>query len=234
MSNHQVIVCCWLHGHETELFMTKRQEQRLEKQIPELKAVCPICRDEENGNQPIFIKSGMSLFSDHKVYRCRHGHATTISAFTNGMLHVRFGPDSEDFINIEGTIEELENLVDKKEISCHHVKENGRRCDCKLKAVDDASISYPGAAGIKTKVRVGDLWDRHGLEPVRNGAYDNKGNYSESKTQSANMERLKNMRRKRLMKQDKHPGKRINKATKKQYGHRSKSEVNPDKLKGPE
>ncbi|MCV0439760.1 MAG: hypothetical protein K5880_14125 [Hydrogenophaga sp.] len=212
--------------------MTKRQEEKLVKQIPTLKAVCPTCREEGNGNRHVFIKEGETLFGDFKVFKCRHGHVTTVSAFANGMLHTKFGPDDENFVNIEGRIEELEELIDKKEISCHHVRDNGRPCDCKLKAVDSATISYPSAAGIKTKTRLGDLWDKAGAEPVRSGTYDGKGNYSESRSQRANNERLKRMRERNLP-EERHPGKRIDKATKKDYGRRSKSEVNPERLNGP-
>lgn len=232
MANHRVVVCCWLHGHETELFMTRKQEDKLAKQIPTLKAVCPVCREEENGNQSVFIKEGETPFGTSKAYRCRHGHVTTVSAFANGMLHTKHGPDDGDFVNIEGTIEELEELIDKKDISCHHVKASGRQCDCKLKAVDSTSITYPCAAGIKTKTRLGDIWDKAGAEPVRNGQYDGKGNYSESRTEKANLERLKRMRERNVAK-DRLPGKRIDKPTKTDYGHRSKSDVKPERLNGP-
>ena len=232
MANLRVVVCCWKHGHETELYMTKRQEEKLNKQIPQLKAVCPVCREEGHGNQPIFIKEGETLFMTPKSYKCRHGHVTRISAFANGMLHVAFGNGDEDYVNIEGTIEEIEELLDTKDISCHHVRDYGRRCDCKLKAVDDAVISYPGSAGIKTTTRLGDLWDKAGAEPVRSGNYDDQGNYHGTRTEEANRERLRRMQKRNLPK-DRHPGKRIDKATKKDYGRRSKSEVNPERLNGP-
>jgi thymidine kinase len=41
MANHKVVVCCWEHGHRTELFMTVKQEDKLVKKIGKLKAVCP-------------------------------------------------------------------------------------------------------------------------------------------------------------------------------------------------
>ena len=230
MVKHRVVVCCWAHGHETEIFMTRKQEDKLDKQIPALKAVCPACRLGGYVNMPIFIKEGETLFGDHKSYVCRHHHVTTVSAFANDMLHVKYGNGPEDFVNIEGTTEELEELVDEKQISCHHVRDNGRECGCKLKAVDDATVSRPEAAGIKTKTRLGDFWDKARAEPVRNGQYDGKGNYQESHTEVANRERLKRMRE-RNIKEDRMPGKRIDKPTKKTYGRRSKSEVKPDRLR---
>jgi len=229
MAQHKVVVCCWNKGHMTDLAMTLRQEQGLDKKIANLKAVCPTCRNDEEGNQAIFIYEGETTFTP-KTYKCRHGHVTCVRAFTNGMLNVTFGYSRESFFNIEGLIEELEELVDKKDISCHHVKENGRRCDCKLKPIDNFTLEYPGGAGIKTKTRVGDLWDKAGAEPVRSGNYDKDGYYHGTKSETANRERLKRMR-KRNMSEEKHPGKRITKATKRSYDRRSKNEVNPERLK---
>lgn len=195
MAQHKVVVCCWSHGHETELSMTRLQEEKLAKQIPKLKAVCPTCRESDNGNQAIFIKHGDTVFGSHKTFVCRHGHTSLVSPFSSGMLHIRFGPGEDDFTNIKGTIEELEELIDNKDITCYHTKVNNQACGCKLKAVDSSSLSYPETVGIKTKTRLGDLWDRAGAEPVRNGSYDADGNWSTSRTEKANLERLKNMRK---------------------------------------
>jgi hypothetical protein len=233
MAKHEVIICCWHKGHNNIVSCTKKQEEKLAKQIPLLKAVCPTCRDNNEGNQSIFIKEGTTIFSAGKLYTCRHGHITTVSAFNNGMLHVRFGNGPEDFVNIEGHIEEIAELLDKKDISCHYVKKNNRVCDCKLKPVDDFVLSYPGGSNIKTKQRLGDLWDKAGVEPVRGGVYDKTGEYKETRSERANRERLNRMR-KRNISEDRHPGKRINKATKKDYGRRSKNEIKPEKLKGPQ
>jgi hypothetical protein len=224
MAKHTVIVCCWEHGHETELVMTRRQEERLAEQLKKLKAVCPVCRNAENGNQPIFIKEGETLFNPSKIYRCRHGHITTIGAFQNGHLHVRYGNGPEEFVNIECTLEELPDLVDTKDVSCHHIGDADKECDCKLKEVDDFELSVPRAAGIKTITRVGDLWDKAGIEPVRDGKYDGDGNYRATRTEKANRHRLA-AKRKRLMDEDKHPGKRMTKTSKKKYTRRRKSDL---------
>ena len=224
MAQHNVTVCCWNCSHQEVMGMTLRQEQSLEKKVDTLKAVCPKCRDDGKGNMPIFIKYGDTVMSPNKVYKCRHGHSTAIGAFANGYLNVTFGPNHENFFNIEGTPEDLEELIDTKEISCHHVRENNKMCDCKLKEVDDYSISIPIAGNIKTKTRIGDIWDKQGVEPVRNGSYDKNGNYNATKSEAANRERLKTMR-KRNMSEDKHPGKRITKSTKANYGRKSKNEI---------
>lgn len=232
MAKAVVTICCWRKGHMNELFLDRRQEEALVRKIPKLKAICPSCRQE--GNFSIFIHQGQTVFLSPKIYQCRHGHVTSISALSSGMLHVRFGNNAEDFVNIEGTIEELEEILNTKDISCHHLKENGRVCDCKLKPIDDYQLTYPSPTSIRTKTRVGDLWDRAGIEPVRTGSYDNDGNYRESKTEKAHKARLQKMRRKRNIQQGRHPGRRVDRATEKEYGRRSKQEIRPERLRGPQ
>ena len=231
MALHRVVVCCWLHGHQTELAMTKRQEEKLTSKIDKLKAVCPTCRDEELGNQPIFILDGETLFNPGKVYRCHRGHISRIGAFSNGVLNVTFSSDRKDFVNIEGTIEELKELIDKKEISCHRVKENGRRCDCKLKPMDDFRLSYPVVPGIKTRTRLGDLWDKAGVEPVRSGGYGKDGEYHGTRSEEANLERVRRLRQKRQIEESRKPGTTINQPTTTKYDKRPKG--NADRLNGP-
>lgn len=231
MTQSRVVVCCWLNGHQTEMTMSLRQEEALVQKIKKLKAVCPECRNAGFGNQPIFIQDGRTVFNPSKVYRCEHGHVTTIGAFNNGMLHLNFGFNTEDFVNIEGTIEELPELIDSKDISCHHVID-GKQCDSKLCPIDNFALTYPSTAGIKTKTRVGDLWDRAGIEPVRPGNYDADGHYQQTRTEIANRERLSRMRN-RNTPMERQPGRRIDRPTKTTYDRRSKNEVNPERLKGP-
>ena len=232
MTQSRVVVCCWLHGHQTEMIMTLRQEESLVQKIKKLKAVCPACRDAGEGNQAIFIQEGRTLCNPSKVYRCEHGHATTIGAFNNGMLHLSFGSGSEDFVNVEGTIEELPELIDSKDVSCHHVV-NGQSCDGKLSAVDNFVLSLPIAANIKTKTRIGDLWDRAGVQPVRPGTYDKDGHYQQTRTEVANRDRLKRLRTTRNTPVERQPGRRIDRPTSRTYDRRSKNEVNPERLTGP-
>ncbi len=233
MSLHKVVLCCWKHGHKTEMAMTLKQEEILTRKLDTLKAVCPECRNAGLGNQPIFITEGRTVVNVSKVYRCTQGHISAVTPFTHGMLNVSFGPARESFVNIEGTIEELSELIDTRDISCHHVKDDGQQCDCKLEAIDDAILAYPTSSNFKTKTRVGDLWDSAGIEPVRPGHYDKQGFYQENKTERVNRERLKRMRDRNIP-VDRHPGKRIDQPTDTNYKRRSKKEVNPERLRGPQ
>ena len=232
MSNRRVVVCCWQYGHETELLLTLRQEQGLAKKIKKLQAVCPECRNANLGNQPIFIKIGETLFNAPKVYRCDKGHISTIAAFTNARLSIQFGHGEEDFVNVTGALEELPELLDTKDISCHHVIGFHQCCDSQLEAVDDFVLTYPESAGIKTKTRVGDIWDRTGVSPVRSGHYDQDGHYKTTTSERANRERLKRIRERNIP-LDRHPGTRIDQPTDTTYDRRSKNDINPERLTGP-
>ncbi len=218
MSKSIVRVMCWKHSHSTELSMNLRQEQKLSADIPKMKKVCPDCKP---ANEMITIVRGATIFSPFKAYRCKHGHLTLIGLL-DSMVHIVFGPN--DFVNVAGTLSDLPKLIDDHDIACNHVIDESP-CDCSLVPVDDFELSYPSSASIKTKTRIGDLWDRHGIEPVRTGTYNDNG-YSESKTQKANTARLNALRAKtRNIPVDKHPGKPIKKATKNHYGYRDRSSL---------
>lgn len=213
-----ITVRCWDHGHETQDLLTQKQAEKLPLNVLDKKVVCPNCK----GSLAIINCPG--TFGDRKLIQCTRGHLTLVSAFTNSMLHFQFGNDGESFVNVEGTPEEFDKLIDSQEIMCYHKVGEGT-CDSPLKALDDKPVQMPRAAGIKTKVRVGDLWDKHRVEPVRTGSYDADGNYSESKSYAANRQRLQRMRRQRNIAEDKHPGKRINKPTDQIHERRSKGDI---------
>lgn len=225
MAKSIVRIMCWRRSHVTELLMNKAQEQRLEADIPKMKKVCPGCKPD---NCAITIVNGTTIFAPSKAYRCEHGHLNLVAPLGDG-LNVCFGPGNGDFANISGSLEELSNLIDDGKVVCHHVVD-GQSCGCRLTAIDDYILTYPSLPVFKIKMRVGDLWDRHGVEPVRNGSYDGNGKYNESRSQKANKNRLSRMPRQRNTSQDRQPGMAINRATKNDYGHRNKSSVNPDKL----
>lgn len=218
MAKVLVTVRCWNHGHETKELLTLRQAEKLQANILDHKVVCPVCKSE------LAIIECPGHLDNQKLIQCSSGHLTLVSAFANNMLHFSFGNDSESFVNVEGTPEEFDNMLDSKEVICYHRVGEGT-CDCQLKALDDKPVEKPRATGIKTKVRVGDLWDKNHVEPVRNGSYDTDGNYNESKTDAANRRRLQNMRRKRLIDEEKHPGRRINKPTNQIHERRSKGDI---------
>jgi hypothetical protein len=225
MAKSLVRIMCWGNSHVTDLPMTVLQARKLEADIPKLKKVCPNCKPD---NKPIVVTRGPTILFEAKAYSCEKGHLSLLAPLGD-MVHVKFGPSSDDFINVKAPLEELPNLLAERDIACNHVVD-GQLCDCKLVPLDDFKLEKPSAPGIKTRMLVGDLWDRHGIEPVRTGGYDSDGTYRESRSQKANENRLERMRRDRNTPAARQPGTRIKKATKTDYGHRNKSSVNPDKL----
>lgn len=225
-----VRVICWGKGHVTELVQTRKQMDKMMRQIEVMQAVCPQCRNAGHGNQAIVAIEGPSIWEPGKVFQCTEGHVTIISAFSNGYLHTKHGLGL--YVNVQAEINELEELVDTKEIFCNHSVGENKTCGCALKAVDDKVLSSPVAPGIKTKTRIGDLWDRAGLEPVRSGSYDENGEYHGTRTEAGNRARLKRIKKQRLVNEGPETIAR-NRVTDTDYGHRDKGSVNPERLQGP-
>lgn len=185
--------------------LARTQEEKLARDLIKMKKVCPLCKPDNN---PLSIVDGQTVFSPLKSYKCINGHLSLIGLLPN-FFHIKYGPNNLDFINIEGQPNELETLIDTKEISCHN-------CEEKLIPIDNAVLSIPNIANIKTKTRVGDLWDRQGIEPVRQGSYNKDGEYNPTRTESINKERLRQIRKNRNIPLDKLPNIiSINKPTKK-------------------
>lgn len=214
MSKHEVVVCCWLNGHITKENMTKPQEDKLCKNIILGKVVCPACR----GN--LFIIQGYTVFNtSRKLLSCIDKHITIVSAFSNNMLCFKFGSSDESFINTNGSPVELNILLDTGEILCYHDVE-GKMCNKHLSPIDDILLELPRSPGFRTKTRVGDLWDKAGIEPVRTGNYDSDGNYHDSKSNAASKERLRSIRKTRNVPLEKSPGTPMTKPTDTIYNHR--------------
>jgi len=231
MAKHIVKVVCWDKGHVTEMVQTRTQMDKMMRQIDKMQAVCPHCRNAGDGNKAIVAIEGPSVFDPGKIFQCTQGHVTIISAFSHGYLHTKHGPGL--YVNIEAEIQELQELVDTKELFCNHSVGEKTVCKHELKPIDDKILSKPVAPGIKTKTRVGDLWDRAGLEPVRYGSYDEHGDYHATRTEAGNRARLRRLKKTRLVNNGPDVVSR-NRATDTDYGHRDKGQVSPERLQGPE
>lgn len=223
MAKSLVRIICWGHSHVTDLMMTGLQAKKLEADIPRMKKVCPACKP---ANESIVVTQGPTILLPSKAYSCEHGHLSLVAPLGE-MIHIKFGQDL--YVNVQVPLEELSNAIDAKDIACNHIVD-GKPCDCKLTPMDDFKLERPHIHGIKTRLLIGDLWDRHGIEPVRAGSYDGKGGYNESRSQQANKNRLENMRRTRNTPTTRQPGQRLKKPTKTDYGHRDKSSLRPDRL----
>lgn len=196
-------IICWKRGHENVFSYSAKKEEKVTRQLENMKAVCPNCRDEHGENESAFIADGKTVFFPGKIFQCSKGHVNSVSVFESGKLTVKFGNDYYDFVNTEFLLDNLEEDIDNGHLSCYHGGED--KCGCSLVAVDDYQLIIPGKHSLKTRTRLGDVWDKEGLEPVRSGGYTGKNNtYVDSKTEIANKHRLKKMQ-KRVIPRDKGP-----------------------------
>lgn len=225
---YPVRIICWEHSHANEILFTKKQAEQLPQKIEMGQAVCPDCRNEGHGNKSLHIIDSPTRICGGtiKPYCCSHGHLTAISAFANDSFHVQYGPGPEDFENVPGKLEELQNFIDSGRISCQHTID-GSPCGGQLKPIDETDLTTPQGFNFRTKTRIGDLWDKAGLEPVRSASYDQDGNVSESRTDVANKERLKRMQaRNRNIAKERLPAhKVINHITDKRYRRRDRNSI---------
>jgi len=167
------------------------------------KRVCPHCKPENVRLSP--FEPEENNITNEKRYACKHGHVTSFSPFTNGMINVTWG---EDYENIEGMPQDVPRWIEDGIIRCRHsvVNKAGRRrkCSCKLKPVDDAVLDYPNSVGIKTRTRVGDIWDKHDcveakdshVETFREGGRED-ARFVETEFGKRNKRRLNDIRKKR-------------------------------------
>jgi len=126
------------------------------------KRVCTQCKPDNVRLAPYTPEESPGCIND-KRYACRHGHITNVTPFTNGHISISWGDENE---NVSGTPEDVPGWIEDGKEKCRH-KVTGssgrtRKCGCKLISLDDAVLDYANTSSIKTRVRVGDLWDKAG------------------------------------------------------------------------
>lgn len=152
------------NGHEIALDVSR--PTGLLKLCKAGKRVCPSCKPENVRLSP-FQPEENNLTNDKK-YVCKHGHVTTFTPFTNGRINVSWDKEFENMVGVPADVQEW---VEQGILKCRHatIDTAGRRrkCGCKLKPLDDAVLAYPNRIGIKTKTRVGDIWEQNNCaEPI--------------------------------------------------------------------
>jgi len=197
------------------------------KLCDKLKRVCPHCKPLNIKINPI-DEPKISSFDVHKSFACKNGHITNVSLFTNGMIHFKW---DQGYINVEGNKENADDVI--KTFKCKNLH-NDKECNKKIKAVDDTILDYPGFINIKTKVRVGDIWDKAGCPEPKSSGYNNEMEFHESEFDKRNKNRISDMHNGKITVFDDKSGKQkvikrerlnnpigtpINKPTKKSYKH---------------
>jgi len=196
MSSSYYFRCIKNPEHVIVMDLTEKAYRTTCRKFKKGLAVCPNCKPDNVAMEPCDPPETENPFGSHALAACRHGHTTKISAFSNGMLNVKWGEDDGQFDNIEGVPDELERLLDEKVICCYHTierKSGWAPCNCKLKVVK-GSVRTPSVIAIKTRTRVGDIWDKAKVAEPRRGDYDKDGNFRETEFDRRNKKRLRDMR----------------------------------------
>jgi len=148
------------------------------------KMVCGVC-----GNK--FIEHKSASWSADKHFLCENGHIITIAAFKSRMCNFSWGNGQQEFVNVEMSPEALSDKLKAGEVAC---PAGDGSCNKILVALEDCNLQIPQIMGIKTKTRVGDIWDRSGCPEPKAGRYDKNYNFKESTFTKVNKERVKNLR----------------------------------------
>lgn len=211
MTNTRYFRCTTNPNHLIAMDLDEQEYKKLVRKFARGHAVCPHCKPTNSPMAECDPPETESRFGGggHTLVACRHGHTTKVSAFANGMLNVKWGDDDGQFENIQGTPEEIQQIVDTKVISCNHTIERKRgwgRCGCKVKIMA-GQAETPQATFIKTKTRVGDIWDSNGITRPSEGRVDADGNYVPSEHERRHTERLKEIRKGNIRVYDEKTGK---------------------------
>jgi len=198
MSNTRYFKCVVDSSHIIAMDLTEKAYKVYVRKFKHGRAVCPNCKPENHQMVPCDPPETENCFGGgHTLTACRHGHTTKVSAFANGMLHVKWGDDNGQFENIKSIPEEIAELVDTKAISCNHTIERKQRgwgrCGCKLKIVA-GEAEVPQAIFIKTKTRVGDVWDKQGIVRPSEGTVAKDGTYRPGALERRHNERLREIK----------------------------------------
>ena len=197
MSETRYFRCLKDPSHLIAMDLGNAEYKKLVKKFAKGHAVCPHCKPENSPMSPCDPPETTSPFGGgYTLLACRHGHTTSVSAFANGQLHVKWGEDEGQFINIPGSPDEISELAGDKTISCNHTLERKRgwgKCGCKVKVIAGQAES-PQATFIKTKTRVGDVWDKNKIARPSEGRVDAYGNYEPSELEKRHNERVRDIK----------------------------------------
>jgi hypothetical protein len=176
------------NGHliEIETRAIKKMLRKAEKML----IVCQYCKP-ANVSLSYIEESNFS----GKKYVCPENHLTTIYPFANGFCNIECCGCRE---NIEIEPEIIQKTLDSGQYKCY-------ACGKPIKEIDSTPLQKPNFISIKTRTRVGDVWDKAGCPEPRDAsievekkggvAYDASLNQTEFSRR--NKERIKKMRKTR-------------------------------------
>ncbi len=188
------------NGHKI-LSNTKNEKRLLRGNI-----VCGTCGSN-------FTEYKSASWSAEKHFVCDAGHLITICPFTNGHCNFSWGNKEEERLNIEYDPETLSKMLANNEVKCP-VGSNRIICDTILHDLEGTNLSVPQICGIKTRVRVEDVWRKYKCPEPKLGSYDKNMQFHDTEFASRNKARVERLRQKR---NSKAVGEVIKKATERDY-----------------
>jgi ribosomal protein S27AE len=184
---------------------TVKSKDAVLKRIKEKKIICPRCGGPLNEYKA-------AKWSPAKQFFCGKGHVTSVYPFANNECNIAWS--DKDFINIDFDPKATEESIKSGDICCPVVNDKREVCGLKLKPVDNSVLEPAKLLTAKTKVRVGDVWDRQGCPEPKSGHYDKDFNFHESEFHRRNKVRIKALKKTRLTKA---AGEIMDRPTKKSY-----------------
>ncbi len=142
--------------HKLVYDLTDKKYETLSRKIELRKVVCPYCDGRDAFLEEIDAPSRNKWYDRSKVFYCKDGHVLEAYPFTVGIINIEWG-DGE-YENLLMSHEEFENEIRSGNIRC---RDND--CNGKLKAAEDHSLEIRESLNIKTRTRVGDIWDKAGV-----------------------------------------------------------------------
>lgn len=184
---------CKKENHWVTMKLTAKALGTTIRKCAKGKLVCPHCHPENVALEYRESERG-------KMYTCADNHLIDFIMFANGYIHMWWGEEADEFENLEITSEALHAAIADGTISCP-------RCKKELEELDDSPLLLPQAPAAKTKVYVGDVWDKAKCPQAVQSHYDKDGNFKESDFDNANKRRIADMRRGKLTVYDDTTGK---------------------------
>jgi hypothetical protein len=197
---------------------TVKNKDALLKRVKEKKIICPRCSGHLEEYKP-------AKWNPSKQFFCSKGHVTTVYPFTNNECNIAWS--DKDFVNIDFDPKATEASIKSGDICCPVINDKREVCGLKLKAVDNSVLAPAKLATAKTKVRLGDIWDKQGCPEPKSGSYDKDFNYHESEFQRRNKARVKKLKQVRLTKA---AGEILERPTRKSYRDRNHQKPSRDEI----
>jgi hypothetical protein len=172
---------CEKDNHWVTMNLSKKALEITIKKCKKGKLICPHCHPEN-------VKLVHYECETDKLYTCEDSHLIAYGMFTNGYINMCWGQEEDEFKNIKVSPDELKKQIENETIKCP-------RCDKKLYEIDDSEFRLPHLPNTKTKVYVGDIWDKAKCPEARESTYDKDGNFQASEFDKANQRRMEDMRR---------------------------------------